>query len=303
MPSLATRALQTVAALGGWDQRWTDAAVTRAEVAALALRPARYSPPRRLDRIVDISVRAVDGWPVYDLNPKREPARRAALYLHGGGFINEIRPQHWTLAAGLASATATCFTVPIYPLAPSGTAAAVLPVVEELAAGVIARNGAERAVLMGDSAGAGIVLATAQSLRDRGLVAAQTVLVSPWLDLSLADPSVRRGTTGPVLPGLRVAGDLYRGELDLQDPRVSPIYGDLAGLGPIAIFTGTRDRVHGDSVRLATRARQAGVSVAYHEASGLMHDYPLYPLPESRQARAQIRTLISGLAGISPLPG
>jgi acetyl esterase/lipase len=298
MPSFTTRALQAIASLGGWDQRWTDAAVTRAEVSALALRPAPYSPPKRLDRSVDITVRAVAGWPVYDVSPRRLPPRRAGLFLHGGGYINEIRPQHWTVVAGLAAATATRFTIPIYPLAPVGTAAQVVPAVVELAIGVIGSFGPERAVVMGDSAGAGMALAAALDLRDRGVAApAQTVLISPWLDVTLSDPSVLRGGPGPFLPGLRVAADLYRGTLAAADPRVSPIHGDLTGLGPVTVFSGTRDRLHGDSLRLVARARAVGVPVTYHEAADMMHDYPLYPLPESRQARRQIRAVINGLPG------
>jgi acetyl esterase/lipase len=298
MPSLATRALQTVAALGGWDQRWTDAAATRAEVAELALRPARYAPPKRLERRVDVSVRTVAGWLIYEVTPRRVRARRRALFLHGGGYINEIRLQHWSLVAELALATASRFTVPIYPLAPTGTATEVVPAVADLAAGMISDVGAERSVLLGDSAGAGIVLAAALELRDRGVPApAQTVLISPWLDLTLSDPSVRRGATTPVLPGLRVAGDLYRGELPPEDPRVSPINGDLTGLGPLTVFSGTRDVVHGDSLRLVAAAQDKGVPVTFHEAPGMMHDYPLYPLPESRQARAQIASLLLRLPG------
>jgi alpha/beta hydrolase fold len=41
------------------------------------------------------------------------------------------------------------------------------------------------------SAGGGMILAVALQLRERGLAAARhTVLISPWLDISLTDPNV-----------------------------------------------------------------------------------------------------------------
>jgi acetyl esterase/lipase len=169
--------------------------------------------------------------------------------------------------------------------------------VTDLAAMTAKEVGPERTVLMGDSAGAGIVLAAALGLRDRGLAVGATVLVSPWLDVTLSDPSVTGGAPGPVLPGLHLAGELYRGDLAAEDPRVSPLYGDLSGLGPITVFSGTADRLHGDSLRLVSRARAAGVPVVLHEAPGMMHAYPLYPLPEARRARALIRDVIVRLPG------
>ena len=60
------------------------------------------------------------------------------------------------------------------------------------------------------------------------------------------------------------------------------------GLGPLAVFTGTRDLLHPDSLRLAERARAAGVRCELHSEPDLLHVYPLMPIPEGRAARARI---------------
>ena len=78
------------------------------------------------------------------------------------------------------------------------------------------------------------------------------------------------GTRDPMLSiaRLRRAGELYAGELDLKDPRVSPIYGELRGLGPITVLVGTRDLLLHDSRRLRDLAEAAGIQVTYHEEAG-----------------------------------
>ncbi|WP_264079185.1 alpha/beta hydrolase, partial [Mycobacterium szulgai] len=69
----------------------------------------------------------------------------------------------------------------------------------------------------------------------------------------------------------------WRGDLPVDDPRCSPLAGDLAGLGPLTVFSGTRDILNPDARALVQKAGAAGVAVDYHERSGLLHVYPLLP--------------------------
>ena len=81
----------------------------------------------------------------------------------------------------------------------------------------------------------------------------------------------------------------YAGDLDLKDPRVSPIYGELRGLGPITVLVGTRDLLLHDSRRLRDLAEAEGIEVTHlHEEEDLSHVWPILPLPEARRARAAI---------------
>ena len=199
----------------------------------------------------------------------------------------------WSLVARVAVATSTRFTVPIYPLAPLGVAEHVVPAATNLAAEIIGEAGADHTALMGDSAGGGMTVAVAMQLRDRGLAAPyHTVLISPWLDVTLTAPDIPAlAAKDPFLapPGLVAAGELYRGELPAEDPRVSPINGDFSGLGPITLFSGTHDILNSDAKRFVPLAREAGVSIDYHEAPGMLHEYPLFPIPEAKRARQTIK--------------
>ncbi len=296
MPSLASKAMPALLALRGSKKTFSSAEATRKQVAALALRPDRYGPPKSLDRKVDLAVRRVCGWPVYDVIPKDVEPTRRALYTHGGAWIHEITPSHWRFIAELVAATQTVFTVPIYPLAPVGTAATVIPVITDLAAELLAAVGPERCVLIGDSAGGGMALAIAMQLRDRGLPAPRaTVLISPSLDLSFSNPQIAKiAPRDPFLgvPGLHVAARLWRGELPIDDPMVSPIYGDLTGLAPITMFSGTDDILNADATTLVELARGTNLDVELHEAPGMIHVYPLLPIPEAKQARSTIKELL-----------
>jgi acetyl esterase/lipase len=295
MPSLAIRIMPLALTLRGSKKQFSTAEATLARVAELRLRPRSWAPPRRLSRRVDITVRTVGGWPVYEVTPRRAPVLARALYLHGGAYVFEIAAQHWSLVADLAVSSGTRFTVPIFPLAPADTAARIVPAATDLAAARIGEVGAENTTILGDSAGGGMALAVAMRLRDERRGTPKLVLISPWLDISGSDPQL--AVIAPrdpwlAVPGSRAAGRLYRGDVAVDDPMVSPINGSLAGLGPITLLSGTRDIVNADAVRLVRLAAASGHPLDYHEAPEMLHVYPLLPIPEAREARRVITRAI-----------
>ncbi|WP_330182590.1 alpha/beta hydrolase [Nocardia sp. NBC_01503] len=260
-----------------------------------SLRPKAYGPPRRLRSDVVVSVDHSRGLPIYTLIPRTGRPRGNVVYVHGGAWVNEIAPQHWQLAADIAAEVGTTVTVPIYPLVPFGTAEQVVAIIAKLVLDNRSRYG--EVCLAGDSAGGQIALSTAQVLRDQHqVVLPSTVLISPALELSLSNPEI-----DVVLPtdpwlgkeGTRVFIELWRGELPLTDPRVSPLLGEMRDLGPLTVFSGTRDIVLPDIRLLVDKARDAGVEVDYHEGAGLVHVYPLTPTREGRLGKQQILDALS----------
>ena len=240
------------------------------------LRPMPYGPPSRLRRDVRVEVEQFEGWPVYTILPRE--ARGAAVYVHGGGWVNEIARQHWHLAARIAAEASVAVTVPIYPLIPFGTAREARDTVLGLVHRSIDRYGPT--CLAGDSAGGQIALSTALALRDEGVALPRTILISPALDLSWSNPRIPTvQPTDPWLatPGGKVLAERWRGELDLLDPAVSPLFGDLTGLGPLTVFTGTRDVLNPDAHLLRESARAADVPFELCEVAGQVHVYPLVP--------------------------
>ena len=261
----------------------------RRRVRELELRPTPYGPPSRLRRDVRVEV-SNRGWPVYTITPFGSTPAGSVIYVHGGGWVNQIASQHWHLAAQIAAEANTTVTVPIYPLVPFGTAAAVAAGVVDLVRQNLERYGTT--CLAGDSAGGQIALSTALALRDgHNITLPETVLISPALDLSWSNPripAVQPSDPWLATPGGEVLADLWKGDSDILDPVVSPLMGDLAGLGPITLFSGTWDVLNPDAHLLVAKLREADVDVDFHEAVGSVHVYPLLPTRQGVVGRATI---------------
>ena len=98
-------------------------------------------------------------------------------------------------------------------------------------------------------------------------------------------------------PALRVVADAWAGDLSLDDPLVSPLFGEMAGLPAVEQWVGTRDICLPDCRLL--RDRLAGVvEVTHHELLGGLHVVPLLPVPEGEWARRRIVERIR--AGLTP---
>ncbi|WP_295647525.1 alpha/beta hydrolase fold domain-containing protein [uncultured Dietzia sp.] len=269
----------------------------REHLQARALRPAPFGPPRRIGVDVDITVTRRNGWPVYTVVPAGLEPSGSVVYAHGGAWVNEIVRQHWQLIGRIAVEAQTTVVVPIYPLAPVGTA-------EEVVAGFvdIVRASRERyddTRLVGDSAGGQIALSAAMELRDRhGITLTRTVLIAPAVDLTWSNPRI--ADVQPVDPWLAVPGgrffsETWRAGVDVTDQRVSPIFGEVAGLGPVTVFSGTHDILNPDAHRLVGNLQDAGVEVAFHEGDSLLHVYPLLPTASGRQAREIVTAHLAGV--------
>ncbi|MGW4634458.1 alpha/beta hydrolase fold domain-containing protein [Nocardia sp. NPDC004415] len=281
------------------NRKYLDVAAAHAYIAQCAASPASYLPPKRL-RGVTVTQTEDHGWPVFTLTPSSGRSRGGLVYAHGGGWVGEIATPHWRLAARLAAELDLTVTVPIYPLIPTGTAAQVIPWFAGLVLDSAERHGPT--FLAGDSAGGQIALSTALYLRDTAQTKVpRTVVISPAVDLTLENPAI--DTVLPDDPwlgrdGALVFGNLWRGDLPMKHPMVSPLFGDFTGLGPLTVYSGTHDILNPDTRLLVDKATAAGVDVDYHEATGLVHVYPLTPTPEGARARDHlVATLRADLDG------
>lgn len=297
MASLLSRIAPIIITLRGSKRMFSSAERTLRRVEQLREHPAPVEPPASLAKL-DITRTSVEGWPVFHMAPGRAPTGEI-VYLHGGCYVFEIDPVQWRFITRLAHEAGVRVTIPLMPLAPEGTASTIVPRVAAIVADLVAGHGADRVSIVGDSSGGGMALAVALALRDRGVAPLRsTVLISPWLDISGTDP--RLAEIAPrdpwlAVPGTHAAGELYRAELPEDHPWVSPIHGDLSGLGPLTLFSGTRDILNADAVRLVAAARAAGHPLDYHEGAGMIHNYPILPMPEGDAARAIIAKAVGAL--------
>ncbi|MEY9466254.1 MULTISPECIES: alpha/beta fold hydrolase [Bradyrhizobium] len=296
-PSLQSRVFNMLLALLPYKQQLASIEAVRAHVQKLALQPASYEPTG-LGRGVEATLTKMGGWPVYYTAPSSGfEDCNYVMFLHGGGFINEIAPAHWRFVGEMTRKARVSCVVPIYPLAPRATAKDVVPATGELLRMLLEDAGPAKVTVVGNSAGAGLALAACQWLRDRGhRQPARLVLISPAADASVSRPEqIEIAARDPIqdIPGIVEAGRLYAGELDVGHPFVSPLNGAFRFLAPMTIFAGTRDLLYPDSVDLAERARAVGVPVELHLLRDQPHNYALMPTPEGRKARALIMRMVA----------
>jgi acetyl esterase/lipase len=115
-------------------------------------------------------------------------------------------------------------------------------------------------------------------------------LVSPWTDLTMSGASL--ATKDAVDP---IIHQSYLGELanayvpagvSRKDPRVSPLFADLAGFPPTLIQVGSAEGLLDDAVRFAGAAGAADVPVTLAIWPHMIHAWPLWnaQLEDGRRA-------------------
>ena len=298
-PSWQSRCIVTLLRLLRAKRRLASAAAVQERVRELALHPDPYAPTG-LGRGIDATMeRSAAGWPLYRLaRAGQGDVGDYLVFLHGGGFINEIVRAHWKFVADLTRRAGVRCIVPIYPLAPGATARELVPATGELLRTIMENAGTARVIVAGNSAGAGLALAASQWLKAAGeRVPDALVLVSSGGDFSVSRPEQAAiAALDPLLdiPGSRETGRQFAGELDVSHSYVSPLNGDFHGLPPMTIFSGTLDLFYPDSIAIAAKARAAGVPAKLYLRRGQPHNYAAMPTPEGRQAREAILRVLAG---------
>lgn len=287
MTSLQMRVVRTVLRL---TRKPRMATVERARK-RIADPKGSAAPPTKLVARHDVSSRQVEGFDCYTVTPRGGLTTRAVVYLHGGSYISEIAPQHWSFISRLADAGVRV-EVPIYGLAPQHSYRDAYPFLIAVYRDLLVEVDVSAVAIAGDSAGGGLALGLAQALTDAGLPQpGRLVLISPWLDLTLSNPELP--ALAPRDPWLNIdgtveAGKSWAGGDDPTDPRLSPLNGPLAGLAPMQVYVGTRELCLPDVLALQQQARAAGTTFELTVCEGAVHVYPLTPTPEGRRATRAI---------------
>jgi monoterpene epsilon-lactone hydrolase len=231
------------------------------------------------------------GFASYVITPRGIDPRHTVVYVHGGGFVAPIDPFHLRYVTRLAVALGARVVLPDYPLTPEHSWRDSHDALADLTARWAADS--DDLVLAGDSAGGGIALALAQTLRDRGGPQPSHLLLhSPWADLTSSAPETAAfSALDPwlFLGKMHAYADWWAGSAaDLGRPEVSPGLAALDGLPPALMFCGTRDTLAPGCRLLARRAGESDWELTYVEVPDLIHVYPLLPLiPEARVAWRQ----------------
>jgi acetyl esterase len=197
------------------------------------------------------------------------------IWLHGGGFVLGDVERAEPITRRLANRLKARIVSVDYHLAPEYPFPAALDdgrAVLDWAVGMKVPIG-----LGGDSAGANVAARLAIEARDRGIAIQHQLLVYPWLDMAMSQPSINELSDGYFLTRdlLRWFSNHYLPEgLDRRDPMISPLYvEDLSNVAPATIVTAEYDPLRDEGNLYAARLRDAGVRVDDVCFPGMIHGF------------------------------
>ena len=232
------------------------------------------------------------------------------LFLHGGGYNTGSPSTHRELAAHISKVSNAKVLLPDYRLAPENTFPAALEdAITSYRWLIDSGYSSSKIAIAGDSAGGGLTLVTCISIRDSGEpIPSSLACISPWTDLEMTGESVKTHknidpmvTFAPIqiMASLQIMASNYIGSNDPRSPLISPIYADLKDFPPMIIQVGSDEILLDDSMRMAERAKQAGVDLTINIYEGMWHVFHiLYRLiPEAKHAVHELGSFIKNHFG------
>lgn len=212
---------------------------------------------------------------------------KVILQLHGGAYTRSLKDNGTTYrraAVKYAEISGAAVLTVDYRVAPQNPYPAALEDAV-LAYQWLLDQGyrPENIIFAGDSAGGGLVLATALYLRDNQMpMPAALITMSAWTNLNYKR----------MIPS-------YVGNDRADNPYISPIYGEYHGFPPMLMQVGGAEVLLNDTIETAQNAVKAGVSVQQTTYPGMFHVFQmLFPeLPDANAAWNEVEVFINEIFG------
>jgi acetyl esterase/lipase len=218
------------------------------------------------------------------------------LFFHGGGYCSGSIKSHRRMVTE-AGRAAGCRTLAVdYRLAPEHPYPAALEDATTAWRFLRAHGIAAKHIAVGgDSAGGNLTVALINRLRGAGEAQpACAWLASPWTDLTMSGASLTsKDAADPLIhkPYLEELANAYApAPRDRGDPKISPLFADLAGFPPTLIQVGSAETLLDDAVRFARAAGLADVNVTLEIWPHMIHAWPMWnaKLADGREALARV---------------
>lgn len=211
------------------------------------------------------------------------------LYCHGGGYSTGSSLYARTLTTKLAESTSMdvlCFD---YRLAPENPyPAACEDAMKAWDYLMLLGYGARDVIVAGDSAGGNLALSLVLKLKEQErLLPRGLVLLSPWSDLTSSGKThVTRAEVDPVLNKEYLERMIHNYVKDaaLDNPLISPLFGDFTGFPPVYIQVGDNEILLSDATRLHKKMIQANVSAKIDVFKGMWHVFQMSPFKNAHDA-------------------
>ena len=236
----------------------------------------------------------IAGIPVVTINSAAQ--NRTVLYLHGGGFVLGSAKSHRQHLLRLARMCDARIVAIEYSLSPEHAYPRALEEIQKVWEELVATKQikVDKTVLMGDSAGGDLALASVMRFRDAHLPQpACVVLLSPALDATFSGDSYHHNIVkDPILNmrKLEFFASSYAQNHSRKIPFISPVYANLKSLPALLIHAGTDDLLFSDSQTVAKNAARDGTEVSLFVGEGMWHGWHFFAsyVPEAKAAMRSI---------------
>jgi acetyl esterase/lipase len=222
------------------------------------------------------------------------------MYVHGGSWMSGSLQGYRAHAGRLAQETGCCVLNVDYRLAPENAFPVGLEDCDRaldwmLSNGPAGAGVPESTFIAGDSAGGNLILALLLMRRDQGKPLPNAAMaLSPATDLTWGSPSItNRADIDPILRPHRLGAVVQayvQNRAAVDDPYVSPLFGELRGLPPLMLQVGEAEVLFDDSTRFADKAGAVGVAVNLETWPDMPHVFQMFApfLPQASGALASI---------------
>lgn len=229
-------------------------------------------------------------------NLKENSQQTIIFYLHGGAFVHGLSNMHYQLFKQIIDKTDCALCVPDYPLVPHADVEDIYTCIEN-AYGILKEKALHnQVILMGDSAGGCLALGLAERLYQRfDQIQHPLILVSPWLDLTMANGKLEDLKEKDVILNPKTLKDIahmYANTHDLSHPNISPVYGAFKGVSHVSLWVGTHEIFYADAMLLKEKlgSRQDILNLYIYE--DMLHTWIFFGIEESKKAIHEIHQTI-----------
>ena len=217
------------------------------------------------------------------------------FYLHGGAYYMDFARAHWIFMNKLIKEADVQLIAPAYRRLPFATWRDAFDFVVPLYREYCDSHPEQKIVLMGDSAGGGLSVSLTEQFKAEGIrLPDELILMSPWVDISMDNEQIKDYIPrDPFLPisQLHICAEYWRGDLDVHDWHVSPIYGDVKGIRNVTVFVGTDEIFYPDVTKFFSMLDDDPFSELI-VGEEMNHVHPIFPIAEAVPAVQKIIQIV-----------
>jgi acetyl esterase/lipase len=219
---------------------------------------------------------------ITEIVPDENLSESVILYCHGGASVYGPTDLHWNSIAKIVKGTNIKAYMVDYPKAPEYKITEINQNIDAVYEYLLSKHQAEKIILLGDSMGGTLLILLVQRLIKHGKALPKSiVLLSPVLDCSMNNPEIEVIDNQDIMLskiGIVSAKTMCVGDIGLQNPEISPLYGSFKNFISTYIFIGENDIMRPDEIVFIEKLKANNILVEVSEGKGMPHVWAFLPM-------------------------